>query len=208
MNFKLEGEVIQGPRSPSETLAEEIAAKLKSEINLFKPWEHARVAASEGPRFYNTERCKSGNCVDPNCQNYHTECERRCNDPRCQGTQNPALCSLLHIDPAVKEFASYPAKVWRVDDIILRLSTKYSPSQRAEILRVVVYDLQIMGPHAKSAIFRILELFPFVQEILLPDRKWNPFLLVAIEDIMTTLREKAPRFRTVIFQDGYVHHLW
>jgi len=75
----------------------------------------------------------------------------------------------------------------------------------AAYVRLVVFGFAMVR---EKILKRILDLLPLLHEIMLPDRKREPSILVCLCDIVETCAKTNPGLHNVIFEDNTVESLW
>ena len=153
----------------------------------------------------NLVKCRWGrNCSDNNCKFWHSDKETIC-PKSCRLL--PGHCQLgLHIEAsAVRETFSVDLEC--PQEAITKLQTLESEAAAygAAFVRMVVFGIAYVR---RGLLKKLLDRLPLVHELLLPDRKREPSLLVAVCDIVEGSWRMNPRLRTVVFADGVEEQLW
>ena len=159
---------------------------------------------------FNFDRCHQGKkCEATVCIYYHSDKEKRCpwsmsND--CQHMKNGHCRMGLHVDIAAicETFTldlECPAQAMeRLQKLVVQPA-----AHGASFSRLVVFGLAFIR---KGLLKKFFEHMPLLHEIILPDRKREPNLLVVLCDILEDCWKLVPRLRTVVFEDGAEELLW
>ena len=88
---------------------------------------------------------------------------------------------------------------------MLRALQEKTVDDRARYVRIVVRGFaQIRA----ALLQKIVEAMPLLHEMLLPDREWEPNLLVVLCDFVEPLAVSNPRLRSIIFKGEKIERLW
>jgi len=201
----------QAPPLPPPSRAE-ASLRTKEEDTLLSTLLRQRPAPKFGEQ--HKERWKLDRCYDKyaceklDCQFYHSQIEKRCLDFVTTGICETEECKDLHVLP------EQLAQTLTVDlespaDAVARLRAfeKKTIHERACYVRIVVYGFAGLR---EELLKRFLKLFPFLHEVVLPDRAREPNLLVYLCDIVEALQSKegfCPNLRFACFEDGRVEQL-
>ncbi len=167
------------------------------------------VVCGNEPAF-NLDKCFHGKKCDATvCIYWHSEKEKRCpwftsND--CEHIKDGHCRMDLHIDvKAVCETFTVDLECPVQAIERLRKLESQPAAHGASFVRIVVFGIAFVR---KGLLKKFLEHMPLLHEIVLPDRKREPNLLVALCDIVEDCSKSNPRLRSVVFEDGVDELLW
>jgi len=172
--------------------------------NLLKQRPLPKFAENSKDERWRVERCfDKFQCQNLDCNFYHMECEKRCKEFSETGTcKDGDNCKDLHVLPD-KITQTLTIDLESPADAVARLRAmeKKSRNDLACYARIVVYGFAGLR---EELLKKFLKLFPFLHEIVLPDRTREPNLLVYLCDIVEALQmiHCCPNLRKVCFEDG------